>query len=131
MEKPIDTGNPYDAYSATGSDNLRKFSDELIAKKGKIIEIYIGDQSETLNFDEFSVPKNCSIFGRLIDVLDRFVILDCFYIDQATKQLRTDNRVFINTFQIRAMTEVNGVGSLQDIFLGVDAAKKVRSLISK
>lgn len=134
IKKPInklEIDNPYEAYTAQSNDNLKKFSDVLLSKKGKILELYIGDQSETLNFDDYSVPKNCSIFGKLIEVLDRFVILDCFYMDPITKQLRNDNRVFINTFQIRAMTEVDGIGSLQDVFLSVDDAKRVRNLILK
>jgi hypothetical protein len=121
--------NPFEAYSVLDGD-LRKFSDELLIKfKDKILEIYIGDQSETINYDDYSVPKNCSIFGKLIDVLDRFVIFDCFYMDSRTKTLKSDNRIYINLFQIRAMTEVNGKGSLGDIFLSVDDAKVVRKLI--
>jgi hypothetical protein len=123
--------NPYDAYNAAnGGDNLRKFSDELLEKfKGKIIQLYIGDQCETLNFEDFSVPQNCCICGKLIDVLDRFIILDCYFFDPKSKQLKTGNHAYINTFQIRAMTEINGIGSLSDIFLHVNDAKLVRKLI--
>ena len=130
MSKPPQSpDNPIDAFNANG-DNLRKFSDELLIKyKGKVLELYIGDQCETLNFDDFSVPQNCSIFGKLIDVLDRFIILDCYYFDHKAKQLRTGNHIYINAFQIRAMTEVNGRGSLGDIFLHVNDAKTVRRLI--
>jgi hypothetical protein len=121
--------NPFESYNVLSGD-LRKFSDELLTKfKGKTLEIYIGDQSETINYDDYSVPKNCSIFGRLVDVLDRFVIFNCFYIDPQTKQLKSENYVYINLFQIRAMTEVNGKGSLGDIFLSVDDAKAIRKLI--
>ena|ERR1700733_1398263 len=132
MEKP-QLDNPFDAYNNTnGNGELRKISDELLNKyKGKVLELYIGDQYETLNFDDYSTPKNCSIFGTLIDVLDRFVIFDCYYMDQKTRELRSGNRIFINAFQIRAFTEVNGKGSLGDIFLSVDDAKEIRKLISK
>jgi hypothetical protein len=123
----INQDNPYDLYNSNG-DNLRKFTDDLISKKGKILEIYIGDQCETLNFEDYSVPQNCSIFGKLIDVLDRVILLDCFYVD-SKKQLRTGNIVYINTFQIRAMSEVNGEGSLGDVFLHVNDAGRIRKLI--
>lgn len=129
MEKP-QTDNPYEAYNSANGSELRKFSDELLTKfKGKILEIYIGDQSETINYDDYSVPKNCSIFGKLVDVLDRFVIFDCYYIDQRTNELKSGNKIYINAFQIRAMTEVDGHGSLADIFLSVDAAKVIRRLL--
>ncbi len=130
-EKPsID--NPFEMYNSSNGngDNLKKFSDELLTKyKGKVLEIYLGDVVETLNFNDFSVPQNCSIFGKLVDVLDRVIILDCYYIDQKTKQLKNNNRIYLNSFQIRAMTEVNGVGSLGDVFLHVNDAKMVRKLI--
>src|SRR5271163_4101897 len=129
MSKPPPSDTPFNPFDplAGGGDNLRKFSDELLTKyKGKILELYIGDQCETLNFDEFSVPMNCSIFGKLIDVLDRFIIIDCYYFDTRSKKLMTGNLIYINAFQIRAMSEVNGRGSLGDIFLHVNDAKTVR-----
>jgi len=111
-------------------DGLRKFSDELITKfKGKILELYIGDQYESLNFDDFSQQQNATIYGRLVDVLDRFLILDCFYIDKLTGKLSTGNLVYINTFQIRAMGEVNHTGSLDDIFLSAKDVSKIRKLL--
>ena len=120
--------NPFEAYSQSSGD-LRKFTDELLNQyKGKILELYIGDQSETLNYDEVSVPKNCCIFGKLIDVLDRVIVLDCYYIDPSGI-VRSGNKIIINSFQIRAMTEVDGNGSLGDVFLSVSAAKKIRSMI--
>lgn len=128
--KKEQSDNPFEAYSSQNGENLKKISDELLNKyKGKILEIYIGDQIETLNFDDFSVPQNCSIFGRLVDVLDRFIIIDCFYIDKKTKSLKSGNHCYINAFQIRAFTEVNGSGSLADVFLHVNDAILVRKLL--
>lgn len=118
--------NPVDAFAASQGDNLRKFSDELLIKfKGKMLEIYIGDQYETINYDDYSVPQNCIIYGKLIDVLDRMIIVDCFYVG-ADKEVHHNNRIYLNQFQIRAMTELNGNGSLNDIFLSAKDADKVR-----
>jgi hypothetical protein len=112
-----------------GSDGLRKFSDELKTKIGKVLQFYIGDQSESIDYVDFSVPQNSCIYGKLIEVLDRFVILDCYYIDQRTKQMKCENRVCLNTFQIKAMSEIDGNGSLADIFLGAKDAAKIRKFI--
>lgn len=128
MEKLIDTGNPYEVVCDV--DNIKKFSNELLNNFiGKTIEIYLGDVIETLNFDDYSVPQNCSIFGKLIDVLDRFIVLDCYFFDHKTKTLKNGNILYINAFQIRAMSEVNDKGSLADIFLHVNDVKIVRKLI--
>lgn len=118
--------NPFDGQT-TNNDGLRRFSDELLQKfKGKLLELYIGDQYESIEYEGYSRPQNCSIFGKLVDVLDRAVIMDCFYIKNNV--LQSGNFCYINIFQIRAMTEVNGRGSLSDIFLGAKDAQKVRRL---
>lgn len=122
--------NPFEAFGPTANDDdVKKISDELLKFKGKIVEIYAGDQSEILNFEEFSVPQNCSIIGKLVDVLDRFIILDCFYIDAISKKLKSNNIIYVNTFQIRTWTELNGNGSLGDVFLSVNDAKVIRKLL--
>ena len=112
-------------------DGLRKFSDELAKYKGKIIEVYIGDQTETIELDSYSTPVNCSIYGRLVEVLDRFIVLNCYYFDHKNKVLKNNNTIYINSFQIRAWTVIDGAGSLQDIFLSATDAKKIRNLLLK
>lgn len=131
MSKQIkpDIANPYEVSLSTNDSNVKRFHDHLISLIGKTIEVYLGDQSETLNFDEYSVPQNCSIFGKLIDVFDRFIILNCYYIDPRTKQLRQGNTLYVNAFQIRAMSEVNDKGSLADVFLHSKDAKLISKLI--
>jgi hypothetical protein len=124
MTKPID--NPFD-FGPDKKNELRLFSDELLNKfKGKMVEIYIGDQASTLNFDDHSIPENCTIFGKLVDVLDRFIILECLYIDKKTGNVKTGNSVYVNAFQIRAMTELDTFGSLYDIFLNARDAHHIR-----
>ena len=112
------------------SDGLRRFTDELIDKfKGKMIEIYIGDQSETLDYADNSQHQNATIFGRVVDVMDRFVILDCLYVDKRTGDVSHGNLAYINLFQIRAMNEVNDKGSLNDIFLNAKDVVKIRKFL--
>lgn len=121
--------NPSNPFEMFGEGNKKVeiglFSDELIGLKGQFIELYIGDQCETMNYDETSVPQNSSIFGKLIEVLDRFVILECMYIRNG--EILTGNKVYLNAFQIRAMTVLNGRGSLQDVFLNVKDANMIRN----
>jgi hypothetical protein len=61
--------------------------------------------------------------------LDRYLILECYYIDPRSKTLQSDLTVYINTFQIRAMTELDGKGSLDDIFTSATDADKIRKLL--
>ncbi len=126
---PIDnSSNPFEMFGESKEEakktELKQFSDELQRLKGKYLELYIGDQCETMNYDEISVPQNCSIFGQLIDVFDRFLILNCLYVKNG--EILTENKIYINAFQIRAMTILDGNGSLQDIFLNVKDANFIR-----
>jgi hypothetical protein len=123
------SSNPFEMYGEDKKAELKLFSDELLALKGKYLELYIGDQCETMNYDEISVPQNSSIFGKLIDVLDRFIILQCLYVKNG--EVLTGNKIYINAFQIRAMTVLDGLGSLNDIFLNVKDAALVRSVIKQ
>lgn len=118
--------NEFEPFGQQPEDGLKKFSDELLLKfKGKIVELYIGDQYESLEFEGYSMPQNCIIYGRIIEVLDRFIVLDCFYVDNRN-EVRNNNIVYINAFQIRAMTELNSQGSLADIFLSTRDGERIR-----
>ena len=125
------SSNPFEMFGEAQKEEkkneVRLFADELISLKGKHLELYIGDQCETMNYDEISVPQNSSIFGRLIDVLDRFIILQCLYVKN--NEIHMGNKIYINAFQIRAMTVLDGAGSLQDIFLNVKDANHVRNTL--
>lgn len=122
-----DNYNPFDLFSSNKSDLVRTFSEELLSLRGKILELYIGDEAESLNYDEGSTRQNSSIFGELIDVLDRFIIMDCLYIDN-DGNIKRGNKIYINTFQIRAMTVLDGHGSLRHISLNVRDAAKIRDM---
>lgn len=123
--------NAIDPFKMFGEQKteLKLFSDELTSMIGSLVELYIGDQCMTMNYDEMSIPQNSSIFGKILDVLDRFVVLECLYIENG--QLKKGNKIYINAFQIRAMTELNGIGSLQDIFLNAKDAQTIRKLLKK
>jgi hypothetical protein len=125
-----DNGNPVDVFSAASNTNdLPKFTDELLGLKDKIVEIYIGDQCETLNFEEFSTPKNCVIIGKIVEIFDRVVKLDCFYIDNKTGKLSNGNFIYLNQFQMRVMTVLDGRGALCDVFLDTKNSEKIRKTI--
>jgi hypothetical protein len=131
MANQQDSFDPlYSAQPQLNPDGLKRISDIMLSKyKGKIMEFYIGDQSENQEFDQVSVPQNAIIYGKLIDVFDRFILVECFYARNG--EIRSDHEVLINFFQIRVMTEVNGKGALHDIFLSSKSSDKVRKLLLK
>ena len=129
-----DTGNPFEVFnvpdSEKKSETLKSFTDELLNMKGELLEFFIGETSENLEFSEYSIPNISSIFGKLVEVYDRFILVDCLYIDKITKKLCTGNRIFINSFQLRCLTRLES-GSLKDIFLNASDAAHVRKLLKQ
>jgi hypothetical protein len=123
------SSNPFEMFGEDKKPEMKLFSDELSRLKGKCLELYIGDQCETMNYDEISVPQNSSIFGTLVDVFDRFIILQCLFIRNG--EIKTGNKIYINAFQIRAMTVLDGTGSLKDIFLNAKDAESIRNIIKQ
>jgi hypothetical protein len=134
QEKQPDNFDPLYAPQANGngaSDGLRKITDVLKGMIGQYVELYIGDQWETVEMDDHSRPQNSTIFGKLVEILDRFIVIDCFYIHKRTGELSVGNLVFINSFQIRAFSAVDDGGSLDDIFLSSSHITKVKKAIAQ
>lgn len=130
--KKSDNFDPlYGPPPGASQEDLKKFTDLLIEKyKNSIVEIYIGDQFSSLNYEDHSIQQNATIFGRLIDILDRFLILDCFYVDPRSGEVRSGNLVLVNSFQIRAMTDINeDNGSLDDVFLNARSVVKIKKYL--
>jgi len=123
--------DPYQIFTDQKVE-LKSFSDALLSlkKSEAIVEFYIGDQSATMQYDDFSVPENSSIYGKIIDVLDSFVLLQCMYLE-GDGSLAVGNNVFINTSEIKAMTVLDTKGSLKDIFLSSRDAKAVRRILNQ
>lgn len=127
--------NPFEAFTVDSenskSEPIKSFTDELLKMKGEFIEIFIGESAEQISLDQFSVPYISSIMGKLVDVIDRFLILDCLYVDKSTKELKTGNRIWLNTFQIRVFGKLDSIGSIKECFLHSKDAEHIRKLLHK
>lgn len=124
-----DPNNPYEVFSEQKNGHLKSFTDELMKMKGEICELYIGDKGEEVKYDDYSVPYNCSVFGKIVDVLDRFIIIECLYLDKNTREVKTGNKIYLNSFQIRAFTLLDNKGTLQDIFMNCRDANTMRKML--
>lgn len=120
--------NPFELFGEDNEKTVKPFHDELLSLKGSILDLYIGDEAISMTYDECSVRQNSSIFGKLLEVLDRFIIIHCLYLD-GSGHIQFGNKVYINAFQIRAMTVLDGKGSLQDISMNVRDANRIRKII--
>lgn len=104
---------------------------ELIAKvwRGRIVEIYIGDTYEDINYEDSSTKYPAVLVGRVITAYAECIVLNCAYVDQQTKKMQFGNVVCLNERGIRTISEVDGSGLLKDTFLSSRDARIVKGLI--
>lgn len=95
--------------------------------KGRLMEISIGDVYEEIVLSDHTKSINSTIYGTVQDLLGDFLILDCYF-SNATGEVSSGNIVMLNTWNIKAMTEVNGSGSLNDVFMGTKDVRKIKRL---
>lgn len=92
-----------------------EFLGELFA--GKFIEIYLGDSYEEVSLEQTSTNYPAVFCGRVVAAFKECLILNSVYVDKNTKRIRLGNMLFINERAIRGLTEVDGYGVMEDMFL--------------
>lgn len=96
--------------------------------KGKLLEVSIGDEYEELVMSDHVKKVNGVIYGILKDIVDEFIVLDCYYLTKEG-ELANGNIVYINTWAIQAFTQVNASGCLNDVFLSSSHTRKIKALL--
>ena len=86
------------------------------AFKDKYIEVYVGDAYEDVSTEHISTTYPAVFCGKVIMAYREALVLSCAYIGP-TRHLTMGNMIFINERAIRALTEVDGKGTLEDMML--------------
>ena len=97
-------------------DRSKTFA-EFIAElySGKMIEIYLGDAYETTTTEQVSTAYPAVFCGKVVGAFKECLIVNALFVHNKSAQF--GNLVFINERAIRALSEINGRGILQDMFL--------------
>lgn len=105
---------------------------ELIAKvfTGRVVEIYVGDTFEDVKYDDSTQKYAAVVVGKVVAAYAECIVLNCAYMDQATKTMQFGNIVCLNERGIRTITEVDNNGILKDTFLSSRDAKIVKGLLT-
>lgn len=105
---------------------------ELIAKvlKNKVVEVYIGDTYEDIKYDDSTQKYAAVLIGKVVTAYAECLVLNCAYIDQATKSMKFGNIVCLNERAVRTITEVDDTGVLKDTFLSTRDSKIVKGLFN-
>jgi hypothetical protein len=122
-----------DSIDAVRADGKKLTLAEIIARtlKDKIIEVYVGDTYETINYEESSLAYASVLVGKVVGAYTEGLILNCVYIDQTTKKLEMGNIVCLNERAIRFFTELDDHGMLRDTFLNTRDGKLVKEFLGR
>lgn len=103
------------AVSSKGSGRtLAEFIAELY--KDKFLEIYVGDSYEEISVDQVSTAYPAVFCGKVVAAYREALVINCVFTNQANK-LQLGNLVCISERAIRALNEVDGNGTMEDMLL--------------
>lgn len=108
-------------------DNRKtKFMAEFIASvlENKIVEIYLGNSYEELNFDQFKQDYPSVLVGKVVSAYGNCLVLETVYINGSNKE-SIGKLLFINDISIHAVSEVVGDSSLEDVMFRSRETKKL------
>lgn len=83
----------------------------------KYLEIYLGDSYEEVSLEQTSTNYPAVFCGKVVAAFKECLILNSFYVDKTSKKIRMGNILFINERAIRGLTEIDGEGVMEDMFL--------------
>lgn len=85
--------------------------------EGKFVEIYLGDSYEEVSTEQISTSYPAVFVGKVIGAFKECLIINSAYADRVSKKMKIGNMVLINERAIRGLTEVDGNGIMEDMFL--------------
>jgi hypothetical protein len=106
------------------TDSIAKFQGsgktfaEFLAEvfKDKLIEVYVGDAYEDVSTEQISTTYPAVFCGKVIAAYRECLVISCAFTN-ANRHLELGNMMFINERAIRALNEVDGRGTLEDMML--------------
>jgi hypothetical protein len=115
MTSPKEISSLVDTFNETRSKTFAEFIAELL--KDKFIEIYLGDSFEEIKLEQTSMSYPAVFCGKVVGAYKECLVLNSFYTadNKGTKQL--GNVIFVNERAIRALKEVDGNGTINDLFI--------------
>jgi hypothetical protein len=84
--------------------------------KDKIIEVYVGDAYEDVSTEQISTTYPAVFCGKVVAAYRECLVLNCAFVNN-NRHLQLGNLMFVNERAIRALNEVDGLGTLEDMML--------------
>jgi len=113
--------------SKTAGRSFAEYIAELF--KDKFIEIYVGDAYEEVSFEQTSQQYPAVFCGKVVGAYKECLIISAAYYNITRKNVQLGKFMFISERAIRSLAEVNGKGTLEDMFFRSKETLKIKELI--
>lgn len=109
-------------------DRTRTFA-EFIATifKDKFVEIYLGDSYEEISLEQISQSYPAVFCGKVVAAYKECLVLNTAYVKKGSKNFELGNLVFISERAIRGLTEIDGNGIMEEMFLRSRESLEIKS----
>jgi hypothetical protein len=83
---------------------------------GKYVEIYLSDSYEEVSIDQISQNYPAVFCGKVLSAYRECLVLNSIFINKSN-MMQPGNLMFISERAIKAINEIDGKGTLEDMFL--------------
>lgn len=117
MRSPIEIKELVDKLNETRQKTFAEFIAELF--KDKYVEIYMGDSYEEVKLEQNSMSYAAVFCGKVMGAYRECLVIDSFRTVGSGKSAGKThgNVVFLNERAIKALREVDGFGTINDLFI--------------
>jgi len=95
--------------------------------KDKLVEIYVGDSYEDVSTEQISTTYPAVFVGKVVAAYRECLVINCAHV-AGGHHLRMGNLMFISERAIRALTEVDGNGTIEDMMLRSHESLNIRTV---
>lgn len=110
-------------------DRTKTFAEFIAAVfNNKFIEIYLGDSYEDISVEQISTSYPAVFCGQVITAYKECLVLKAAYIGDGDRLPTLGNLVFISERAIRGLNEIDGKGTMEDMFLRSKESLSIKSM---
>jgi hypothetical protein len=100
--------------------------------KDKFIEVYVGDAYEDVSTEQISTTYPAVFCGKVVAAYRECLVINCAYAaSHSGGQIKLGNLVFVNERAIRALNEIDGKGTMEDMMLRSKESLAIKEMFSE
>jgi hypothetical protein len=114
----VTEGHVLDTIQSCNEEGRTKTFAEFIAQvfTGKFIEIYLSDSYEEVSMEQISQNYPAVFCGKVIGAYRECLVINSVFVN-AAHHMQLGNLMFLSERAIKAINEIDGHGTLEDMFL--------------